>query len=79
MNQLHIVQLSQFFKPSNIVLLSSQDKHSPVPIIATTDPVDRAIEFTPTKAPYDPRWMLAGRPHPCELHDLNSKASSFEI
>ncbi|XP_039874960.1 acetyl-CoA carboxylase 2 isoform X7 [Simochromis diagramma] len=41
-----------------------KDKHSPVPIIATTDPVDREIEFTPTKAPYDPRWMLAGRPHP---------------
>jgi len=28
------------------------------------DPVDREIEFTPTKAPYDPRWMLAGRAHP---------------
>ncbi|XP_005722276.1 acetyl-CoA carboxylase isoform X2 [Pundamilia nyererei] len=41
-----------------------KDKHSPVPIIATTDAVDREIEFTPTKAPYDPRWMLAGRPHP---------------
>uniref|UniRef100_A0A4W6GBA3 acetyl-CoA carboxylase n=1 Tax=Lates calcarifer TaxID=8187 RepID=A0A4W6GBA3_LATCA len=41
-----------------------KNKHSPVPVIATTDPVDREIEFTPTKAPYDPRWMLAGRPHP---------------
>lgn len=28
------------------------------------DPVDREIEFVPTKAPYDPRHMLAGRPHP---------------
>uniref|UniRef100_A0A665XDD5 acetyl-CoA carboxylase n=1 Tax=Echeneis naucrates TaxID=173247 RepID=A0A665XDD5_ECHNA len=41
-----------------------KNKHSPVPVLATTDPVDREIEFTPTKAPYDPRWMLAGRPHP---------------
>ncbi|KAM4577442.1 acetyl-CoA carboxylase isoform 2-T3 [Odontesthes bonariensis] len=41
-----------------------KNKHSPVPVIATADPVDREIEFTPTKAPYDPRWMLAGRPHP---------------
>jgi len=28
------------------------------------DPIERDIEFVPTKAPYDPRWMLAGRPHP---------------
>ncbi|XP_024130292.1 acetyl-CoA carboxylase isoform X2 [Oryzias melastigma] len=41
-----------------------KNKHSSVPVIATADPVDREIEFTPTKAPYDPRWMLAGRPHP---------------
>uniref|UniRef100_A0A8C7UBM4 acetyl-CoA carboxylase n=1 Tax=Oncorhynchus mykiss TaxID=8022 RepID=A0A8C7UBM4_ONCMY len=26
------------------------------------DPIDRLVEFMPTKAPYDPRWMLAGRP-----------------
>uniref|UniRef100_A0A8C2Z2T2 acetyl-CoA carboxylase n=1 Tax=Cyclopterus lumpus TaxID=8103 RepID=A0A8C2Z2T2_CYCLU len=41
-----------------------KNKHSPVPVISTTDPVDREIEYTPTKAPYNPRWMLAGRPHP---------------
>ncbi|XP_029017802.1 acetyl-CoA carboxylase isoform X4 [Betta splendens] len=41
-----------------------KNNHSPVPVIATSDPVDREIEFTPTKAPYDPRWMLAGKPHP---------------
>nr|XP_015828099.2 acetyl-CoA carboxylase isoform X2 [Nothobranchius furzeri] len=41
-----------------------KNKHSPVPITATTDPVDREIEFTPMKGPYDPRWMLEGRPHP---------------
>lgn len=41
-----------------------QDKHSPVPVISPSDPIDRHIEFIPTKAPYDPRWMLAGRPHP---------------
>jgi len=26
-----------------------------------TDPVDRMIQYTPSKAPHDPRWMLAGR------------------
>eukprot|EP00066_Takifugu_rubripes_P024799 XP_011614065.1 PREDICTED: acetyl-CoA carboxylase 2 isoform X2 [Takifugu rubripes] len=41
-----------------------KNKQCPVPVIPTTDPVDREIEFIPTKAPYDPRWMLAGRPHP---------------
>ncbi|KAL7392461.1 hypothetical protein ABVT39_025157 [Epinephelus coioides] len=41
-----------------------KNKHSPVPVMPTKDPVDREIEFTPTKAPYDPRWLLAGRPHP---------------
>uniref|UniRef100_A0A8C4MJV4 Acetyl-CoA carboxylase 1 n=1 Tax=Equus asinus asinus TaxID=83772 RepID=A0A8C4MJV4_EQUAS len=37
---------------------------SPVPIILPTDPIDREIEFLPSRAPYNPRWMLAGRPHP---------------
>uniref|UniRef100_A0A4W4E4N3 acetyl-CoA carboxylase n=1 Tax=Electrophorus electricus TaxID=8005 RepID=A0A4W4E4N3_ELEEL len=37
---------------------------TPVPVMPPTDPVDREIEFIPTKAPYDPRWMLCGRPHP---------------
>ncbi|XP_061322456.1 acetyl-CoA carboxylase 2 isoform X2 [Pezoporus flaviventris] len=41
-----------------------KDNQSPVPIIATTDPVEREIDFIPSKVPYDPRWMLAGRPHP---------------
>uniref|UniRef100_A0A3P8VUQ0 acetyl-CoA carboxylase n=1 Tax=Cynoglossus semilaevis TaxID=244447 RepID=A0A3P8VUQ0_CYNSE len=35
---------------------------SPVPILMAKDPIDRLIDFIPTKAPYDPRWMLAGRP-----------------
>ncbi|XP_033618806.1 acetyl-CoA carboxylase 1 isoform X6 [Fukomys damarensis] len=38
--------------------------HSSVPLLNSKDPIDRIIEFVPTKAPYDPRWMLAGRPHP---------------
>ncbi|KAG8455711.1 hypothetical protein GDO86_001775 [Hymenochirus boettgeri] len=41
-----------------------KDKQSRVPVIQPTDPIDRQIEFIPSKAPYDPRWMLAGRPHP---------------
>ncbi|KAL3270902.1 hypothetical protein HHI36_021411 [Cryptolaemus montrouzieri] len=38
-----------------------KDKLSPLPILPSMDPIDREIGFVPTKAPYDPRWMLAGR------------------
>uniref|UniRef100_A0A8C5WZG1 acetyl-CoA carboxylase n=1 Tax=Laticauda laticaudata TaxID=8630 RepID=A0A8C5WZG1_LATLA len=41
-----------------------KDHHSPLPVIPPTDPIDREIDFVPSKVPYDPRWMLAGRPHP---------------
>ncbi|KFQ91765.1 Acetyl-CoA carboxylase 2, partial [Nipponia nippon] len=41
-----------------------KDNRSPVPIIAVSDPIEREIDFVPSKVPYDPRWMLAGRPHP---------------
>ncbi|XP_053336754.1 acetyl-CoA carboxylase 2 isoform X2 [Clarias gariepinus] len=41
-----------------------KNKHSPAPLMPPTDPVDREIDFVPTKAPYDPHWMLSGRPHP---------------
>ncbi|XP_078277863.1 acetyl-CoA carboxylase 2 isoform X2 [Rhinoraja longicauda] len=37
---------------------------SPVPVITPKDNPEREIDFVPSKAPYDPRWMLAGRPHP---------------
>ena len=33
----------------------------PLPFTIPLDPVDRLVEYTPTKVPYDPRWMLAGR------------------
>lgn len=45
-----------------------QDNRSPVPIILPTDPIDREIEFLPSRAPYNPRWMLAGRPHPSKSY-----------
>lgn len=38
-----------------------QTKDAMVPISVPSDPVDRDIEYTPTKAPYDPVWMLAGK------------------
>ncbi|XP_052412557.1 acetyl-CoA carboxylase isoform X3 [Carassius gibelio] len=41
-----------------------KSNQSPVPIMLPTDPVEREIDFVPTKAPYDPRWLLCGRPHP---------------
>jgi hypothetical protein len=46
-----------------------QDKLSPVPFIKPVDPVDREVNYMPTKAPYDPRWMLAGRQSPSMCND----------
>ncbi|CAH1987134.1 unnamed protein product [Acanthoscelides obtectus] len=43
-----------------------KDKMSPVSILKPLDPIDREITFTPTKTPYDPRWMLEGRPSPSD-------------
>ncbi|XP_022081008.1 acetyl-CoA carboxylase-like isoform X4 [Acanthaster planci] len=40
-----------------------------VPILQSMDPIDREIEFMPTKAPYDPRHMLAGRSNPENPHE----------
>mmetsp|Transcript_29822 Transcript_29822/g.41220 ORF Transcript_29822/g.41220 Transcript_29822/m.41220 type:complete len:2214 (+) Transcript_29822:130-6771(+) len=36
------------------------------PQIVNIDPVDRDVEFTPSKTPYDPRHMLAGVEGPAE-------------
>lgn len=38
-----------------------------LPITMPSDPVDRDIDFFPTKSPYDPRWLLAGRQNPSNL------------
>lgn len=67
------------FSPSVHPFLVLQNQQSPVPVIPTTDSVDREIDFIPTKAPYDPRWMLAGRPHPSESRQkrLNVASSWF--
>lgn len=43
-----------------------------VPMITPADPVDREIGYMPTKAPYDPRWMLGGRQNPCKFPYLCS-------
>jgi acetyl-CoA carboxylase/biotin carboxylase 1 len=32
----------------------------PVPFVDAVDPIDRPIDFVPTKSPYDPRHMIAG-------------------
>ncbi|XP_013400503.1 acetyl-CoA carboxylase isoform X2 [Lingula anatina] len=39
-------------------------RDGPLPILPPIDPIDRTVDFMPTRAPYDPRWMLAGRPDP---------------
>lgn len=38
-----------------------KSKGAPLPILEPIDPIDREIGFVPTKAPYDPRWMLEGK------------------
>ncbi|KAJ8957940.1 hypothetical protein NQ318_001938 [Aromia moschata] len=43
-----------------------KDKLSPVPIVPPADPITREVTYTPTKTPYDPRWMLAGRQSPSD-------------
>lgn len=35
-----------------------------LPITIPSDPISRPVDFIPTKSPYDPRWMLAGRKSP---------------
>ena len=46
-----------------------KDASSPPPILPVSDPVERDIDFTPTKAPYDPRHMLAGVTSPvCPIY-----------
>uniref|UniRef100_S4RIR6 Acetyl-CoA carboxylase alpha n=1 Tax=Petromyzon marinus TaxID=7757 RepID=S4RIR6_PETMA len=49
-----------------------KDNQSMVPITTPVDPVEREVEFVPSKAPYDPRWMLAGRPHPSNSEEWQS-------
>ncbi|KAL5289420.1 hypothetical protein ACFFRR_009517 [Megaselia abdita] len=39
-------------------------KGGSLPITIPCDPINRPVEFIPTKSPYDPRWMLAGRKSP---------------
>ncbi|XP_020604828.1 acetyl-CoA carboxylase-like isoform X1 [Orbicella faveolata] len=39
-------------------------KNGPLPILKTSDPIDREVEFVPPKAPYDPRHFISGAPDP---------------
>ncbi|KAL2091869.1 hypothetical protein ACEWY4_011667 [Coilia grayii] len=41
-----------------------KNKNTMPPVMPLTDSVEREIDFMPTKAPYNPRWLLCGRPHP---------------
>ncbi|KAL1117895.1 hypothetical protein AAG570_004208 [Ranatra chinensis] len=49
-----------------------KDKNSPLPILKSVDPIEREIRYCPTKTPYDPRWMLAGRKSPNNLDEWES-------
>ncbi|XP_065065553.1 acetyl-CoA carboxylase-like isoform X3 [Rhopilema esculentum] len=39
-----------------------KNRHSPLPIMPSTDPVDREIDFIPPKGSYNPRHIITGRP-----------------
>jgi acetyl-CoA carboxylase carboxyltransferase component len=52
------------YNKSQFICYLSQAKNAPLPILPTADAVDRKIEFMPTKVPYDPRWIIEGRPNP---------------
>ena len=59
-----------------------QCKGSPLPILETGDPIDREVEFVPTKAPYDPRWMLNGRQNPgnpTDIFFIGSRGENFFV
>ena len=44
-----------------------KSRNSPLPVLPVSDSIHRSVDFTPTKAPYDPRCMLAGRPKPGKI------------
>ncbi|XP_074643040.1 acetyl-CoA carboxylase-like isoform X2 [Tubulanus polymorphus] len=48
----------------NMIAFIPKIHNDPLPILDPVDPIDRTVDFIPTKTPYDPRWMLAGRPNP---------------
>ncbi|XP_073241070.1 acetyl-CoA carboxylase-like isoform X1 [Porites lutea] len=39
-------------------------RNGPLPIIESSDPVDREVDFVPPKAPHDPRHFICGTVHP---------------
>lgn len=41
-----------------------QRRNGPLPIIESSDPVDREVDFVPPKAPHDPRHFICGTVHP---------------
>lgn len=47
-------------------------KESPLPILQPVDPVDREVSFMPGRAPYDPRWLVNGRPSPSNPNEWES-------
>ncbi|XP_015039536.2 acetyl-CoA carboxylase isoform X1 [Drosophila pseudoobscura] len=40
-----------------------------LPIVSPSDRIDRPVDFMPTKSPYDPRCMLAGRVNPTNANE----------
>ncbi len=51
------LKFGQFFSKVFLFVVTILDR---VPITDNVDPVDRLIDFMPSKSPYDPRHMIAG-------------------
>ncbi|XP_045594879.2 acetyl-CoA carboxylase isoform X3 [Procambarus clarkii] len=47
-------------------------KDSPLPILEPVDPVEREVTFMPSRASYDPRWLVNGRPSPSNPNEWES-------
>lgn len=50
-----------------------------LPIVVPNDVINRPVGYMPTKSPYDPRWMLAGRVNPSEFFLLKILRLCFKF
>ena len=60
--------------------ISLQCRNGPLPIIESSDPVDREVDFVPPKAPHDPRHFICGTVHPGKnfLLDFHHYSLSYD-
>lgn len=57
----------------------AEDTWSMPPSISPVDPVNRLVEFRPSKEPYDPRHMLAGTTDNGDLIDYGINKHGWKM